>query len=122
VRGGDRAAGVAGGREMAAPQRRACEAAERRRIEVEERRDKVGLLRERANLPPLARQWDFNRAAESAEYNALAACRGRSYGPTGLYLWGPARTGKTVLAWCLIQEQIERHLRRCLFSGVGQKN
>ena len=39
------------------------------------------------------------------------------YSPEGLYLWGPAGTGKTVCAWGLLRRQIEEE-RAVLFVHV----
>ena len=66
------------------------------------------------NLPPAAFDWDFDRAEAGAKgrkanqadletwQRAYYACRYWPGGRLGLYLYGEAGTGKTVLAWCLL--------------------
>ncbi len=71
-----------------------------------------------ANLPPAARDWDFAAALAQARRlkrgedlsrweRAFGRCRYWS-GAGGLYLFGGAGLGKTVLGWCLLREVLSR--------------
>lgn len=80
---------------------------------------KFDLLKD-CNLPQEAFEWDFTRAearakglkADQADLEAWQrahhACRYWPGGRRGLYLYGEAGTGKTVLAWCLLTWALTR--------------
>lgn len=102
-----------------------CEQAEERRIEAERIRDRVAMLRKESNLPPEAVGWTFGRiektAVECPGYDALVACRAfQSHHPLGLYLWGPAGVGKTVLAWAILNREIQENQTKCFFLEVPE--
>ena len=96
----------------------ACREAEERRIEAEERRKRMGKLWQESLLPPAARDWDLTKASTDARAGFEQA-RYWQYSPEGLYLWGPAGTGKTVTVWGLLRRQIEAE-RAVLFVAVPQ--
>lgn len=93
------------------------EAQEREEQEREEER----VARHRAilgssNIPPLAKRCTFADSPVQ-DRTIREAVENWKYGPLGLYLYGPAGTGKTGLSWCLMDSQAQ-DLRSVLFISV----
>lgn len=91
-----------------------CEGRARQSHEAQTRAERKLDLLKSSNLPPEALDWSFDRADAKARsikagladleswQRAHHACRYWPGGRKGLYLYGDAGTGKTVLAWCLL--------------------
>ena len=108
--------------EKAGQKQRAQERAERR----------LDLLKH-SNLSPEALDWSFDRADAEAKglkagqadlkswQRAHLACRYWPGGRQGLYLYGDAGTGKTVLAWCLLTWALTKtEPLTCFFLAVSE--
>ena len=97
-----------------------CLGKARRKSEEAERAERKLDLLKGCNLPGEAFDWDFDRAEAKAKtlkanhadldswQRAHHACRYWPGGRRGLYLYGEAGTGKTVLAWCLLTWALTR--------------
>lgn len=90
-----------------------CSDAHVAEVERSQREARINELLVWSNLPPLAHRWDFARAAKAGRPQ-VASVAAWHPGPEGLYLWGPAGTGKTVLAWCLLLREMRERLAPCL--------
>lgn len=108
----------------------ACEAAASEAEQAKERAAKAVSLLAKANLPPEAAGWDF-AAAEAAAREAKAdpadlalwleafhRCRTWHGGRRGLYLYGEAGLGKTILGYCMILAWVQERQEPALFVSV----
>jgi len=68
-----------------------------------------------ALCPPLYRDTDGARLPQKQLGDVLSW----TYGPKGLFLVGPARTGKTRCAWLLLKRMMEQGRSVRAFDGVG---
>lgn len=89
-------------------------------VEDEKRRHHQEFVRrlEAAMMPSGAFPWTFESARRDAQdWAAVTAVEKWKYGKVGLFIHGPAGTGKSVLTWCLLRREIMAG-KSGLFAGV----